>query len=180
MRILGLCGSLRAESSNMALLRGLAEVAPMGMDLRLRTPAGLPLFSPDLEGPPAAQAVEAFAAEVGAADGMVIACPEYVHALPGAFKNALDWLVSRDEIIGKPIALLHATHRGADVARQLHLVLGTLSERFWPDLEARFHLMRQTPDEISAHLRMPVNRQILQQFLSDFTGRIQTRGDVGE
>jgi NAD(P)H-dependent FMN reductase len=68
------------------------------------------------------------AAAVARADGLVIACPEYVRALPGGFKNAVDWLVSRDEIIVKPIALIHASHRGDDMLEQLRLVLGTVSE----------------------------------------------------
>lgn len=167
MRILALSGSLRADSTNTALLRGLARIAPDSITMNVATPAGLPLFSPDQEGPPAPAPVEKFARDVAASDGVIISCPEYVHALPGAFKNALDWLVSRDEIIGKPIALCHGSHRGEDVLAQLRLVLGTVSERFWPEIFVRFHLISMTPDEVYMHLDKPENR-VVSQFENRF------------
>ncbi len=136
LRILAISGSTRAASRNMALLRafaaaGLAEVAVMA-DL-----AALPGFSPDLEGPPAPPAVEVLLAAIAAADAVVIACPEYVHSFPGALKNAIDWCVSRPEIIHKPIALLHASHRGDEMLVHLRRVLETVSSRFAPDIFLR-------------------------------------------
>jgi chromate reductase, NAD(P)H dehydrogenase (quinone) len=91
-----------------------------------------------------------------------------VHAMPGAFKNALDWLVSRQEIIGKPIALLHATHRGEDVLADLRRVLRTVSDRFAPDIFAQFNLRGMTPDAIADALATPDQAEKLQAFLQDF------------
>ena len=173
MHILALSGSLRAASTNTALLRGLRAAAPECITVEVITPAGLPLFDADLEGPPAPPEVEAFAARVSRADGLVISCPEYIHALPGAFKNAIDWLVSRPEIIGKPIALLHGSHRGEDALAQLRLVLGTVSQNFWPDIHARFHLISMPPEAIAAHLCAPEQRAELRAFLDGFTARIR-------
>ena len=45
---------------------------------------------------------------IALADGFYISCPEYAHGIPG-FKNALDWVVSSGEFIGKPIAFLNAS-----------------------------------------------------------------------
>ena len=141
MNILAISGSTRAASANTALLQALARNAPHGVSVRVFAGiADLPIFSPDLEDPPAPPAVEAFAAAVARANGIVVACPEYVHAIPGGFKNAIDWLVSRDEIIAKPIALIHASHRGDDMLEQLRLVLGTVSENFTTEIFARFAL----------------------------------------
>src|SRR6185295_6490353 len=115
MNILAISGSTRAASANTALLHALARHAPRGVSVEVfDRVAGLPIFTPDREGPPAPPIVESFAAAVARADGIVIACPEYVRAIPGGMKNAIDWLVSRDEIIAKPIALIHASHRGDD------------------------------------------------------------------
>ena len=169
MRLLTISGSLRAASTNTALLRALADAAPPPLNVTLfQGLADLPLFSPDLEDDTPA-AVLAFAASVKRADGLVIACPEYIHALPGAFKNALDWLVSRPELIGKPIALLHASHRGEDVLADLRRVLSTVSDRFAPDIFARFPLGKLTPSEVATHMAQPTNRAALQVFLARFT-----------
>jgi NAD(P)H-dependent FMN reductase len=90
MRILGLAGSLRAQSIHREILRAMVRVVPSGMtidvDDRIRA---LPLFNPDQE-MAEILAVEAFRAALREADGVIIACPEYAHGVPGAFKNALD------------------------------------------------------------------------------------------
>ena len=96
----------------------------------------------------------------------MIACPEYVHALPGGFKNAIDWLVSREEIIGKPIALLHASHRGEDVLRDLRRVLSTVSDGFLPGVFDRIPLHKSTPEEIAAICDRPEMRARLTGFLT--------------
>lgn len=133
----------------------------------------LPIFSQDLEGPPAPAPVEAFADAVGATSGIIIACPEYVHALPGGFKNAIDWLVSRDEIIGKPIALIHASHRGDDALAQLRLVLGTVSHCFAPEIFERFPLTSSSPDEIAAFCARPEIAARLSAFLQKFAEHVR-------
>nr|WP_244867646.1 NADPH-dependent FMN reductase [Vannielia litorea] len=103
--MLAVPGSARAASTNRAFLAALAELAPPELGISLWDGlAGLPIFSPDLEAAPPPP-VRDWAAQVGRADGLLLAVPEYVHALPGGFKNAIDWLVSREEIIGKPVAL---------------------------------------------------------------------------
>lgn len=168
MLLLAISGSLRAASTNTALLRALAGAATPPLEVALfQGLANLPLFSPDHEENTPAT-VLAFAANIARADGLIIACPEYIHALPGAFKNALDWLVSRPELIGKPIALLHASHRGEDVLADLRRVLATVSDRFAPDIFARFALGKLTPPEVADHMTQPTNRAALQAFLARF------------
>ena len=116
MRILAISGSLKEASTNSALLRGAARLEP---DTRFEWPdppiGELPHFRPDLdeEGSTPPPAVAAFRARVAQADGILISCPEYAHGVPGAFKNALDWLVSSSELTGKPTALVMAGPGGA-------------------------------------------------------------------
>lgn len=50
-----------------------------------------------------------FRSRLGASDGLIISSPEYVHGVPGAMKNAIDWVVSSGELYGKPVALLNAS-----------------------------------------------------------------------
>ena len=131
MKILGVSGSLRAQSSNAAILRAAAKVAPAGVELILYERIGaLPHFNPDLdaEGAVAPPAVADFRAHLAAADAVLLCTPEYAHGVPGALKNALDWLVSTIELIGKPVAVISVSPSGGEHAQtQLLHTLATMS-----------------------------------------------------
>ena len=129
----------------------------------------LPVFSPDREESPLPPTVRDFVSAVERSDGLIISSPEYVRAIPGGLKNAIDWLVSRDEIISKPVVLMHASHRGDDVLAQLRLVLSTVSSAFREDIFLRFPLMKKTPKEIELHLNQLENRQAIADFIQRFT-----------
>jgi NAD(P)H-dependent FMN reductase len=117
VRILALGGSLRDASFNRALLREAAGLAPgdAEIDLGLVEVAGsLPLFDQDVldrDGPPAG--VVRLKDGLRAADGLLIATPEYNWSIPGFLKNAIDWASrpSSDipEVFGDlPVALIGA------------------------------------------------------------------------
>jgi NAD(P)H-dependent FMN reductase len=95
MRILGLGGSLREASRNRALLYEAAALAPTGTELDLShvaVPGALPLFSQDMlerDGPP--PGVAELKDALRAADGLLLATPEYNWGVPGFLKNAIDW-----------------------------------------------------------------------------------------
>ena len=131
MRVLTLCGSLRARSSNRAMLLAYERVFARGEFIHYEGLGGLPHFNPDLdcESGPVPPEVEELRQVVTQADALVVSTPEYVHALPGSFKNALDWLVSDPAFVGKPVVILHAA-RGSDWAlASLREVLKTMSAR---------------------------------------------------
>ena len=129
VNILAICGSLRTTSSNVAIARAAARVAPPGTDVVIYDGlAGLPAFSPDLDVEPLPSPVAALRAQIAAADGLLIASPEYAHGMPGSLKNALDWLVSSLEALGKPVLLVSASPGGAAHAHaQLAEVLRTMN-----------------------------------------------------
>jgi chromate reductase len=130
--IVAMNGSLRAQSSNAALLRALKSVAPDGVEvIAYEAMSSLPHFNPDLDGEgdeplPEVRALREF---LIAADAIVISCPEYAHGVPGSFKNVLDWLVSTGELVGKPVALLNASPSGGDYAQAA--LLETLRTMNW-------------------------------------------------
>jgi NAD(P)H-dependent FMN reductase len=127
IRILAISGSLRAASSNSALLRVASRVAPPHVRIELFDGiAGLPHFMPDLD-ENAPEAVAAFRARIAAADGVMIASPEYAHGVPGAMKNALDWLVGGSEIVNKPVALINAAPRSTHAYAALTEILKVMS-----------------------------------------------------
>jgi chromate reductase, NAD(P)H dehydrogenase (quinone) len=168
MNILAISGSGRAASTNTALLRALAAHAPEHQITLYARLTDLPVFSPDLETAPLPAPVAELVSLIARADGILIASPEYIHSIPGGLKNAIDWLVSRDEIIAKPIALIHASHRGEDMLAQLRLVLSTVSTSFAPELFQRFNLMKRSPEDIARHLAEPAQRAALQAYLAAF------------
>ena len=92
MRILGVSGSLRADSYNTALLRAAqAATAGEGVEIELwEGLADLPAYDQDLEDDVPA-AVRRLREEWAAADAILFATPEFNGSVPGALKNAIDW-----------------------------------------------------------------------------------------
>lgn len=135
--------------------------------------ADLPVFSPDFEDERLPGEVGQFAALVEASDALIVSSPEYVHAIPGGLKNAIDWLVSRSEIISKPIAILHASDRGDDMLTQLRLVLSTVSEHFFDQVFLRINLLGLSPEEVHARITLPENTQKIRIFLSEISENIK-------
>lgn len=127
MRVLALSGSLRAASTNSALLRAAVRLAPAGMELRLWSGIGdLPMFNPDLE-PRMPERVSVLYAQVATVDALLIASPEYAHGVSGGMKNALDWLVGSEAFINKPVAVLNASPRAQHADAALRETLRTMS-----------------------------------------------------
>lgn len=114
-KIIGLSGSLRVGSFNSGLLRAAAELAPAGCVVEIASIQGIPLYDGDVEatdGLP--EAVTALKDKIAAADGLLLATPEYNNSMPGVFKNAIDWLSRpgsdmRRVFGGKPVGLIGAT-----------------------------------------------------------------------
>ena len=128
MTVLAIAGSLRAASSNAALVRAVAALAPDGQAVRVYEGLGdLPLFSPDLDVDPAPAPVAALRSAVRAADAVLICTPEYAYGMPGALKNALDWLVSSGELYGRPVAALSASPSAGGGERALGWLCQTLA-----------------------------------------------------
>ncbi|MEP3427307.1 MAG: NADPH-dependent FMN reductase [Roseibium sp.] len=169
MKFLAVSGSGRQNSTNTELLRALARVAPSEHSIHVYADvARLPVFTPDLEDGPLPDQVQHLTRLIRECDGIIVSSPEYVRSIPGGLKNAIDWLVSRDEIISKPIVLLHASHRGDDMLDQLRTVLSTVSDRFNRNIFVRFDLMKRPPEEISEYLQQTGNEQKLRHFLRQF------------
>jgi NAD(P)H-dependent FMN reductase len=133
MRFLAISGSLRAASSNTALLEAAARIASPGLEIVVYRGLGeLPHFNPELDGEGVAPPlpVADLRSRISAADGVIISCPEYAHGVPGALKNALDWLVSYPDFAGKPVLLWNASAAGGEHAQaSLVEILKTMSAR---------------------------------------------------
>ncbi|WP_373235570.1 NADPH-dependent FMN reductase [Cohaesibacter celericrescens] len=169
MNLLAISGSARSTSTNTALLQTVSKIAPNNIQISVFDGIGhLPVFSPDLENITLPHGVQQFVDAIAAADGLLIASPEYVRSIPGGLKNAIDWLVSGEHIVDKPIALLHASHRGGDMLAQLRLVLSTVSQSFATDLFLRFPLMNKTPQQVEDFFSSAEHRQQVQTYLARY------------
>ncbi len=127
LNILAFSGSLRTASTNTALIKAAALLAPH--EIKIEVWQGtelLPHFLPDLESTPPIL-VQDLRNRVGDCDGILIACPEYARGIPGSFKNLLDWLVGGETFVNKKIALWNASPRASEAQKSLRLVLETMS-----------------------------------------------------
>ena len=138
VRLLAISGSVRAHSSNTEVLRALMLLAPPHVTVRpFEGLVTLPAFNPDLdqEGMTPPPPVQELRSQVSNADAIVICSPEYAHGVPGSLKNALDWLVSVPDVVGKPTALVNASPRSVHAQASLAETLRTMS----------MHLVAETP-----------------------------------
>ena len=135
MRILAISGSLRAKSLNTRVLRFAARIAIPGADLHLCDAVldRLPHFNPDLDTDSGPAAVMSFRAQLNAAAAVVISSPEYAHGVPGTLKNALDWVVSSGELVGKPVGLWNLSARAVHAHASLVETLRTMSALVLPE-----------------------------------------------
>ncbi len=136
IRILAISGSLRRASTNTATVEALARLAPAGVKVLVYGDlAQLPPFNPDndIEDKPKPEPVATLRALIEASDALVIAAPEYAHGVPGALKNALDWLVASETFAGKPTALVNTAPRAFHAQASLREILSTMAARLIPE-----------------------------------------------
>ena len=127
VRVLLVSGSTRGGSTNTAALRTVQAVAPEGVSAALyEGMADLPAFNPDHDHDPLHPSVADLRREVARSDAVLFCTPEYAGALPGSFKNLLDWTVGGGELYGKPVAWINvaAEGRGTNADASLATVLG--------------------------------------------------------
>ena len=170
IRVLAISGSLRAGASNTAILDAAARIAPAGMTLR-RYPsiAALPHFNPDDDLPDNGRlpaAVSDLRRLVGQSDALLLSTPEYAHGLPGAFKNALDWLVGSTEFPGKAVAVISPSARSMHAPAQLREILSTMSARLIEGASVVVPLRRRDMD-VEAIVADPALSAVLRSVLAE-------------
>lgn len=170
MLLVGISGSLRANSYNSALLRAAQEMlAEDGVTLELADIGELPLYNQDIVEHTAVVRLNEL---VASADGLLIATPEYNYGIPGPLKNAIDWC-SRpaydSPFRGKPVGLMGATGSLVGTARaQAHLktvLLGMLAHPF-PSREVLVNRASQRFE--NGVLVDPVTRSVMRDYLTGY------------
>lgn len=177
IKIIGISGSLRRDSFNTALLRAAQGLVPAGVELEVATPQGIPLYNGDLEaeeGIP--KAVTMLQEKIAAADGLLLATPEYNNSIPGVFKNVIDWLSRPPEEIkrifgGRPVAIIGATPGGLGTALSQNVwlpILRRLGACPWFGSQLLISRAHQVFDK-SGELTDEILREQLEKFLAGYT-----------
>lgn len=171
--LLAISGSLRAASTNTALVEALAANAPPDCAVAVYRGLGdLPIFNPDDEGERTPGQAAALIDAVTRADGVIVCCPEYAHGVPGGMKNALDWLVSRDAAVGKPAMLAHASPRSLYARAALAEVMLTMSFALYEET-LEIPLLGKKPGEVERILGEDASRQAMREAMQRFAGFIR-------
>jgi chromate reductase, NAD(P)H dehydrogenase (quinone) len=180
-KLIGISGSLRKGSYNTALLRAAATMAPKGTEFVIGQISGISLYDGDVEatdGIP--DAVTELKELIAAADGLLIATPEYNNSMPGVLKNAIDWLSRPPADIkrvfgGKPVAVMGASPGGFGTILSQNAwlpVLRTLGTRPW--FEGRLIVSRaQQVFDANGEITDQKIQEQLRQFVEGFARFVQ-------
>lgn len=170
LQVLGIAGSLRAGSYNVALLHAAIELAPKGMEITVFSLLGhLPLYNADLEKGSCPDAVAVLRNEMGKSDAVLFVTPEYNYGVPGVLKNALDWASrppTTTPLHGMPAGIMGATTGMAGTARaQLQLRQALVYTHTYP-LAAPEVLVARAQDKFDATGKL--NDEPTRKFVADY------------
>jgi chromate reductase len=117
--VLGICGSLRRGSYNMATLKTAIALKPAGMSVTVADISQIPLYNEDVRAEGFPPPVETLRRQIAEADALLFACPEYNYSMTGVMKNAIDWASRPPDqpFAGKPCAIIGAAAGMAGGAR---------------------------------------------------------------
>src|ERR1700676_1460883 len=117
--VLGICGSLRKASYNMAALRTAIALKPAGMSVTVADISQIPPYNEDVRAAGFPPTVETLRRQIADCDALLFACPEYNYSMSGVLKNAIDWASRPPDqpFAGKPCAIIGAAAGMAGSAR---------------------------------------------------------------
>ncbi len=131
MNLLAISGSVRNRSYNLALLRAMKKLCPKDVFVTVYDQIKeIPIFDPDVDDSDVPDSVCSLISMMRQSDGVIISTPEYAHGVPGALKNTLDWLVSSDALILKPVVVTSVSTSGLGGVRShspLVLILSAMN-----------------------------------------------------
>ena len=108
MDIAVIVGSLRRDSFNAKLARGIEKLAPADFTFKHVQIGDLPLYNQDDDANQAPQ-VKRLKTEIAAAHGLLFVTPEYNRSMPGVLKNAIDHAsrpYGQSAFVGKPAGVI--------------------------------------------------------------------------
>lgn len=130
-QIVAINGSASRDSSNLAILKIIAELTEMELDMKILDDlSDLPHFQTELTDKNVPEKIMKYRKEIANADGIIICTPEYVFSIPSGLKNMIEWCVSTTVFSDKPIGLITASASGLKGHDELQLIMKTLMAKF--------------------------------------------------
>lgn len=179
MHIIGISGSARAGSYNTLLLKTISTMFPEGAVFEIVPIGHLPLYNGDLE-KEFPKEVQDVREKIRAANGIVLASPEFNRTIAAPLKNALDW-TSRPESeplvwAHKPVFVLGASDgaRGASFSQyDVKRVMLYFNARLCPQPEVYVARVHEKFSEIG-ELTDAQTREVLEKAMRAFVAHIET------
>ncbi len=172
-KIIGICGSLRADSYNNCILEYMVDNSPEELDIQILSIKDFPLFSEDLERKNFPTSVKEVRDKIRAADGIIFLCPEYNSSVSGVLKNAVDWISRKDDIgypfSKKPILLAGATTGFLGTARAQKELRGILNNlNTFPMNKPELYVAEAEKKIINQKLVDEKTKEIITKMLKNF------------
>lgn len=131
LNILGINGSASKNSSNLAILKIIAEIGEKEFDLTILDDlAELPHFRTELTTENIPEQIIELRNQIANADGIIISTPEYVFSIPSGLKNLIEWCVSETVFSDKVVGLITASANGEKGHQELKLIMKTVQAHF--------------------------------------------------
>ena len=113
LKIVGICGSLRAKSFNLSALHAAGSLMPEGMSMEIAPLHDLPMYNADLQEKGMPASVQKLRDIMASADGLILAAPEFNWTISAPLKNMIDWIsrfpAGQQPFFQRPLAILSAT-----------------------------------------------------------------------
>lgn len=172
LKLFGICGSLQKKSLNRNLLRAAQGLVPDGVELSLNELHEIPLYNQDVFDAGLPDGVKAFRDGIAAADGILVASPEYNYSISGVLKNAIDWASRppKPPLTDKPLGIMGASPGTLGTVRgQLALRQVCIFTNMIPMNKPEF-LMAGAPSKFDAegNLTDEESKKKLRDFLAAF------------
>lgn len=132
VRILAISGSSSQQSSNQKLLYSIKKLFPEAQIAIAPCLSDLPLFTAEKQLETKDIRITAFIESIQQSEAVIISSPEYLHSIPAALKNALEWCTHSGCFYQKQILLISFTPhapRGQKLRKHLSDVLRALEAR---------------------------------------------------
>lgn len=153
------------------MLRAAITLAPKNVNITIyKGLADLPHFNPDLECGTVPHPVKDLRFQLQGSDGVMISSPEYAHGVPGAMKNALDWLVGSGELVSKPVALINTSPRATWAQASLTETLTVMTANLINEASITLPLLGRGLDEAGI-ASDPEISLVLREALAAFAAR---------
>jgi len=130
-RVLGINGSASLNSTNLTILKSIAEFGKYEFELKIfDSLTKLPHFQTELTDENVPEEIVGFRNEILSSDGIIISAPEYIFSVPSGLKNAIEWCVSTTVFSDKPIGIVTASASGEKGHEELKLIMKTVQAKF--------------------------------------------------